>query len=157
MAKAKRIAASLPATASPISVDEILNLPDHKGEDAVFTMTDPTASPQAQLMLAQQSALLAHFQSGVPLTLASFTQEITLVARAAAAEAQYGPAAKLYELAGKNIGAIDNKADVHQHVHLHNQATLAEFSRASDESLRQVVHEAKLAREARDAAAAIAP
>lgn len=118
--------------------------------DAGFELSDPNALPAGQMMLAQQKALHAHFSSNVPLTLESFTKEMTLVARAAVADGQYGPAAKFYELAAKHIGAIDTKSDVHQHVHLHNQATQSEFARASDESLRQIIHEAKLAREARE-------
>ncbi len=120
-------------------------------KDADFELSDPNALPAAQMIVAQQKALHAHFSRNVPLDLASFTLEMTLVARAAVADGQYGPAAKFYELAAKHIGAIDTKSDVHQHVHLHNQATQSDFARASDESLRQIIHEAKLAREAREA------
>jgi hypothetical protein len=120
-------------------------------KDADFELSDPNALPAAQMIVAQQRALHAHFSRNVPLDLASFTLEMTLVARAAVADGQYGPAAKFYELVAKHIGAIDTKSDVHQHVHLHNQATQSDFARASDESLRQIIHEAKIARESREA------
>ena len=101
-----------------------------------------------QLLVMQQNQLAQYYGANLgALTREQFAMEMTLVARLAVAEGQYAPAAKLYELAGKHIGAIDTKQDLHQHVHLHNPNTSpAEYARASDEELRRIITEAEEAR-----------
>jgi hypothetical protein len=100
----------------------------------------------------QQLQLAEYFKSSkVAINTERFAMEITLVARLAVVDGQYAAAGKLYELAGKHIGAIDTKNDLHQHVHLHNQSSETELARAPDEALRKLVDEASLSRQLREA------
>ncbi len=115
--------------------------------EAEFFVTNtgaPEPTPTGELMVLQQQALRDLFRDPTPLTRESFIREMTIVARAAVAEGQFAPAAKLYELAGKNLGAIDTPAPtLHQHVHLTTAAKDSEFARASDEELRRIIQEAQ--------------
>lgn len=113
----------------------------------------PPESLQGSLLHRQLTSISQHFQTHPQaLTREQFCLEMTLVARLAVCEKQYGPAVKAYEIVGKHLGAIDQKQDVHQHVHLHNpnQASPSEFARQSDEALRRIIAEAEEAREKRD-------
>lgn len=100
-----------------------------------------------QMMLERQQALREYFSTAPRLTRESFALEITLVARAAVSEAQYQAAAKLYELAGKHLGAITPAGETHQHVHLHQNSPENDFTRATDAELRRIIEESQLARQ----------
>lgn len=100
-----------------------------------------------QMMLERQAALRAYFAQELPLTRENFAREITLVARAAAAEAEYQAAAKLYEIAGKHLGAITPAGETHQHVHLHQNSPENDFARATDGELQRIIAESQAARQ----------
>lgn len=131
-------------------------MPENTGNSLSLPMPGeliPPESLQGSLLHRQLTSIGQHFSSHPQaLTREQFCLEMTLVARLAVCEKQYGPAVKAYEIVGKHLGAIDQKQDVHQHVHLHNpnQASPAEFARQSDEALRRIIAEAEEAREKRD-------
>ncbi len=68
----------------------------------------------SELIEAQRDAMLTVFrQAGI--NRATYINEVAQVARAAAAEGNFGPAAKLYELVGKSMGLLGGD----RHLHLH--------------------------------------
>lgn len=68
----------------------------------------------SELIEAQRDAMLATFrQAGI--SRATYLMEVANVARAAAAEGEYGPAARLYEIVGKGMGVLGGD----RHLHLH--------------------------------------
>ena len=130
---------------SAVPNSELVSTPTaHETQDSQTLLT--------QMIHNQQLQLAEYFKSSkVAINTERFAMEITLVARLAVVDGQYAAAGKLYELAGKHIGAIDTKNDLHQHVHLHNQSSETELARAPDEALRKLVDEASLSRQLREA------
>lgn len=137
----------MPSPRSPRSPTILLD-----GEPAL-PAAQPPAQPEnqltvaGQLMLERQAALRIYFAQDLPLTRENFAREITLVARAAVAEAEYQAAAKLYEIAGKHLGAITPAQETHQHVHLHQNSPQNDFARATDAELQRIISESQNARQ----------
>lgn len=110
------------------------------------------------LISAQRSAMLAVFRAA-GMTRASYLLELAAVSRAAAAEGEYAPAMKGYELLGKTLGVLGAE----NHLHLHGGGSsgdgvsaLAQATRMAQLSDAQLAELAGL-REAREVEVIVAP
>lgn len=90
-------------------------LSDHRSEmpSADGEESSP-AERHLQAVEAQRASMLRVFQQA-GITRANFALEVLSVARAAAAESQFAPAAKLYEIVGRSIGAVGGESHLHLH------------------------------------------
>jgi hypothetical protein len=102
------------------------------------------------LISAQRDMMMAVFrQAGI--NRANYVMEVAAVARAAAAEGEYAPAMKGYELVGKALGALGNE----NHLHLHagagglDVAALAQTTRMAQLTDAQLLDLAQM-RDARE-------
>lgn len=112
-----------------------------------INLTQPEEAPTARSLVSLQHEAMRTVFAQAGISLATYAMEVVSVARAAAADGEYGAAAQLYKIVGQHIGALAGE----KHLHLHAAANPAnaegggDFRATSDDALRNLIAQAKSA------------